>query len=45
MFAIIFKIQLIFYEKIILKVFANQDEYLADLKTLARVMIFIVFAS
>ena len=38
-FSIIFKIQLIFYETE-----SNQDDSLADLKTLATVMISIVFA-
>ena len=44
-FAIIFKIQLIFDEKIKINVYANQDESLANLKTLATVMISIVFSS
>ena len=42
-FAIIFTIQLIFYEKIKLKVYANQDESVSELQASATVMISIVF--
>ena len=44
-FAIIFKIQLIFYKKIKLNVYANQDNSVSELQASATVMISIVFAS
>ena len=37
--------QLIFYEKIKLKVYANQDDFVSELHATAMVMISIVFAS